>query len=191
MKKILALVATVLLATACTEAPASTALAPIRFTQPPMKVSVAQVRVENLTPALPGAVDAQMPTPPAAAVTQWVNDRLVAAGSSGYMVVSMQNASMIETKLAKTDGIKGFFTDDQDAKYTGTLVVNFRLFNGISTTPVAEANVNVARGRSINEDATLAQRELFYHQLVSDMMQAFNGEAETQLRRFMGTYMGY
>lgn len=191
MKKLLALVASALLATACTDAPADQTLTPIRFTQPPMKVSVAQVRIENLTPALPNAVDAQMPTPPAAALTQWVSDRLVAGGSSGYMVVSVQNASMLETKLPKTDGVKGFFTDDQDAKYAGTLVVNFRLFDGANSMPVAEASVNVSRGSSINEKATLADREKFYQQLVSDMMQSFNGEAETQLRRFMGGYLSY
>jgi len=191
MKKILALAAIAMLSTACSTAPLEQPLEPIRFTQPPMRVSVAQVRIENLTPALPNAVDAQMPTPPAAAITQWVNDRLVAGGSSGYMVVTIQNASMLEQKLPKTEGMKGFFTDDQDAKYAGSMVVDFRLFDGISTTPVAQASVNVARGRSINEKATLAERERFYHQLVADMMQAFNGEAETQLRRFMGTYLSY
>ena len=191
MKKLFALAAMALFATACNEAPTSAPLQPIRFAQAPYRVSVAEVRVENRTPQRPNAVDSQMPTPPATAVQQWVNDRLVAAGSSGMLLVSIENATVLENKLPKTDGIKGFFTDDQDAKYDGSIIVNFRLYNGVSTIPQAEASVNIARGRSINEKATLVEREQFYQQLVADLMRDFNAEAESRVRQYLGQYVSY
>lgn len=190
MKKIFAL-ATIILLAACSDAPQTEALPQIRFSQPPFRVAVAQVRVENLTPARANAVDAQMPTPPATAVTQWVQDRLVAAGGSGYMVVTIENATVLETKLDKTKGVKGFFTDDQDARYDGNLLVRFRIYTGASALAEAEASVNVSHGRSINEKATLAEREKFYQQLVTDMMNAFNTEADMRIRQYMGNYISY
>ena len=190
MKKLLALVATALLAVACNDAPAGQQLPAIRFTQPPIRVNVGQIRVDNLTPVNPNAVDAQMPIAPAAAINQWVQDRLVASGGTATLVVSIENASVIETKLPKEGGVSGYFTDQQDAKYDGTMVVRFRIFNG-TTMPEAEASVNVTRGRSINEKATVAQREKFYHQLVSDMMGVFNSEADKNIHQFMGSYTSY
>lgn len=191
MKKMLALLAIALLATACNEAPATQTLAPIRFTQPPLRVSVAQVRVDDATPSRANAVDAQMPTAPATAVQNWVQDRLVAAGGQGQLVVTIENASVLETRLTKTDGVRGFFTDDQDAKYDANIVAHFRIYNGVSTMAVAEASVNVSRGRSINEKATLAERERFYHQLVSDLMSDFNQQADSRIRQYLGQYVSY
>lgn len=191
MKKLLATLAMLTLA-ACSTVPADSGIQPIRFTaQPPIKVAVAEIRFENLTVPQANAVDAQMPTAPATALQQWVNDRLVASGASGLLVVSVQNAAVLETKLPKTEGVKGFFTDDQDAKYNGNIVAHIRYYSGASAMAEAEASVNVSRGRSINEKATLAERERFYQQLVLDMMTAFNGEAELRIRQYLGQVTSY
>lgn len=191
MKKLLAIAAIALLASACQEAPQSDALPGIRFSQPPFRVNVAEVRVENQTPARPNDISNQMPTAPATAVQQWVQDRIVAQGRSGVMVVTINEASVLETKLPKTEGIKGFFTDDQDAKYDGAVVVTFRVYSGASAMADAEASVNVTRGRTLNEKATLADRERFYHDLVNDMMQRFNAEADSRMRQYLMNFISY
>lgn len=191
MKKLLALVATALLATACSDAPLDQAFSPIRFTQPPFRVNVAQVQVEDLTPVRQNAVDNQLPVSLNSAIQQWSQDRVMATGSTGTLFISIEDASVLETPLPKTDGIKGFFTDDQDAKYDAKIIARLRVMDGASPMPVAEASVNVQRGRTINEKATLQDREKFYYQLVTDLMSDFNREADSGIRQYLGQYISY
>jgi cell division protein FtsX len=66
------------------------------------------------------------------------------------------------------------FTDDQDARYDAKIYVTFRLFTGERALSDANADIAITRSRSINEQASVAQRESIYHQMTREMMVDFD-----------------
>ena len=191
MKKILALIATVLLA-ACQTAPLGYTPGPFSFAgKPPLRINVAEIRiVENYKPtlALPN-VDHDFPVPPADAIRQWAKQRLVASGSSGVLEVVIDDASVKEVKLPKTEGIKGLFTDDQEARYDAQVNVTLRVFSGAQGLSDATGDIVISRSRSINEKATIDQRTRQFHGMTRDIMTTFDTLAEQHLRQYFVRFM--
>lgn len=189
MKKLVALAAVLLMATACQDAPKEQQFPPYRFTsQPPLRLNVAQITVDDNTQNVTGNVASQFPIAPAAAVNQWAQDRLQAVGATGQVRITLDEASVKEVALPKTDGIKGYFTDDQDARYEVRINASISLYDGASTASAANTTVNVFRARSINEDATVAQREQFYYDLLRDAMLQFDQQADPRVRQYFAPY---
>ncbi len=192
MKKLLTLALAALALAACQEAPQTQVYPPITFSdQLPYRLNVAEVRMEDARQTTASNMEGQLPVTPYNALSQWVRDRLQTAGSTGIMVITVEDAMVRETPLAKTDGVKGFFTDDQDARYDGRVAVTLKLYDGVDTMAKAQANVVVARSRTINEKATLAQREKFYYELVEDVMRQFDREADARIRQYFSNHMRY
>lgn len=190
MKKLLMLIAIGVLS-ACETAPAAYTPTPLDFSGAPVRLNVAQIRVvENYhAPMARPNVEQEFPTPPAAAVKKWVAQRLTAVGSSGALEVAIDDASVREVPLPKTGGIKGVFTDDQDARYDGNLRVTLRLYDGMQAGSVASGDVSVMRSRSINEKATVNERTRFYETLTKEMMMSFDNETNARLRQYFSTYI--
>lgn len=191
MRSFIAAAACMLLA-ACNPAPQPPSITPIDFSgKAPISLNVAEIRVvENYqSPLNAPNVEHLFPTSPAKAVKTWTSQRLRAAGTAGILEVVVDDASVIEKELPKTEGVRGLFTDDQAERYDARLRVTMRLYAGDRAISDAEGNVNVVRARSINEKATLSEREQFYQQIVIDMMQQFDSEAEMRLRQYFSNYL--
>lgn len=181
-----------LLVAACSQAPQIPALKPVDFShKTPIRLAVSEIRVvENYqSPLRDPNVEHTFPTPPVQAVKTWANQRLRAAGGTGVLEVVIDDASVVEKKLPKTDGVRGMFTDDQSERYDARLRVTLRLYAGERAISDAEGNVNVIRSRSINEKATIAQREELQQQIVLEMMQQFDTEAELRFRQYFAPYL--
>jgi hypothetical protein len=191
MKRILlALTAMTLLG--CQQAPEPQVLAPISFANmPQIRLAVSEIHVvEQYQPPLRTPnVEHMFPTPPAAAVKQWANDRLKASGTQGLMEITIEDASVKEIELPKTKGLRGLFTDDQSERYDAKLRVTMRVYDGEHTIAMAEGDVNVIRSRSINEKATINDRERLFNDLTKELMMQFNTEAEARLRQYFATLL--
>lgn len=192
MKKFFALALTALALASCQDAPAPSSPAGIGFgNKPPLRLNVAQINVaQSYQPPmkLPN-VDHLMPTPPLMAVNQWVGQRFVAAGAQGTLEITIDDASVKETPLQKSDGFKGFFTDDQEARYDAHIKVTIRLYDGVNTIAVNEAAAEVSRWRTINEKATVAQREAMFNSMLQEMMLQLDAEADARVRQYFGRFI--
>lgn len=191
MKKLLALAATLMLAS-CQEAPPAQTLPPISFANTPvMRVAVAQINIVEAyqSPMAAPNVEHQFQTSPAQAVKQWASQRLQAVGTTGIMEIIIEDASVKETPLPKTDGVKGFFTDDQSERYNASLRVAMRLYSGQQAMAAATGDVAIISSRTINEKATIAHREKLFHELTQDMMTQFDTEAEARLRQYFSAFL--
>jgi hypothetical protein len=180
--------------TACQQAPTSYTPEPFAFESSavaPWRINVAEIRiVEGYQSSLRKPnVEQDFPVPPAHAVKKWVASRLKATGTRGVMEITIRDASVTETALPKTEGITGFFTDDQDARYDARLVVTMRIFSGVQGISDATGDVEVTRSRSINEKATVFERSQLYHQMTRDMMLSFDSEAEKRLRQYFSAFL--
>lgn len=191
MKKLLATVALLALA-ACESAPQTYTPSPISFaSEGPIRLNVAQIRVvENYrSPMSPPNVEHQFATTPANAVKQWVRDRLQAVGTTGTLDVAIDDASVKETLLPKTTGIKGLFTNDQDARFDASLRVSMRLYDGINPSSLASGDVSVTRFKTISERSTVDDRTRLFDGMTRDVMDTYNDAAEARLNQFFGPYI--
>lgn len=191
MKKVLFLTLLVLL-TACKQAPSAYEPPPFAFENgatAPRRVSVREIRVVDAysTPLAKPNVEHEFPVTPESALKSWVSHRLHANPSisaDSRLEVIIRDASVIETPLKKTEGVKGFFTDDQDARYDARIVVTFRLFGGGSLASVATGDVEITRYVTINEKASVFERQRIFHQLLEKMMLDFDREANARLNQY-------
>lgn len=192
MKKFLALALAAVALASCQDAPAPSAPAAIGFgNRAPLRINVAQVNVVQAyqPPMKLPNVDHTMPTPPIMAINQWVGQRFAAAGAAGNLEITIDDASVKETPLPKKDGVTGFFTDDQEARYDAHIKVTIRLYDGVNTISVAEASAESSRWRTINEKATIAQREAMFNGMLQEMMIQLDGETESRLRQYFSRFI--
>jgi len=193
MKKFLALAALALGLAACQDAPVSN-LTPVTVTnKSPLRVNVAQINVvENYRSSSTAPnIELTIPTPPVMALKKWTAERLVAAGQQGALEVIIDDASMREPRLPVKDGLTGFFTDQQEARYDASIKVTFRLYDGVDTISIAEGTVSASQMRTINQKASVAQREAMFNQMIQNIMLTFDSEAELRLRQNFGRWIMY
>ncbi len=184
----------VLMLTACQQAPAGFTPAPFAFEDQrlapqPIRVATIRMREDYTSPGRSPYVEQDFPVSPARAVTRWVDTRLKATGQRGILEITIDDASVKEVKLPQTKGLKGLITDDQEARYDAVIAVTMRLYDGSTAISQASGNVEVRRSRSINERASVAEREAIYHQMVSDMMRDFERETQVRLQQYFSAYI--
>ena len=153
-------------------------------------MNVASIRVEQhyTSPASHPNVEQEFATPPAKAVEQWANDRLQAVGSNGVLVVNVEDASVRMTPLPKQTGIDRVFSERQ-VPYKAKLNVTLRLYDGVNTISMAEAQVNVTRMRTLKDGANTVERAAFYDGLTHDLMASFDVQATAQIRQYFSAYV--
>lgn len=191
MKKIITLLALTLLV-ACQSAPEPYQPAALNFAgNGQIGINVAEVRFVEAYRS-PGAhpnVEQEFPTAPAAAVKQWIKQRIFAYGGSGVLEITLDDASVKEVLLPKTKGFMGLVTDDQEARYDASLRVTMRLYDGVSSMSAANGDVIVTRSRSINERATIEDRKRLYDRMTRDLMSDFDDGMQTRLKQYFGKYI--
>ncbi len=140
---------------------------------PPQK----QPHVEHLSPASP-----------ILAMERWTNDRLRAMGREGVARVVVSNASIIETPLQVTGGVRGWFTTDQAARYDATIEVEVQIRDagGVQR---AFTRAKAERSRGVPENASIVDRERVLFELVEATTTDINTELDRGIRQFMARYV--
>jgi hypothetical protein len=175
--------ATVLATLAACSTPASVPPPAISFKdKPPIRLDVASVNVvpEYVPPRREPNIEHVMPLSPQTAVERWVEDRLLTEGSSGGANVIIRRASVVEEALPRTGGVRGMVEVEQSARYTAQLEVEVTIEKGNQS---GRAETDVTRSTTVPENATLAQREATWTQLVNDLMKDFDATLEREMRK--------
>lgn len=163
----------------------------ISFTgQPKIPLRVGAIEIaQDYTPPLEAPnVDHQFPIPPAQMAARWAQDRLLAAGGTGTARFVIKQASVLETELARTEGIRGAFTKDQAQRYDAVLEVEIEIRNdrgfrdGIVT-------ARIERSRSVEEGIDINQRQAIWYEMTKDMAQALDAEMERTIRANLTAYL--
>lgn len=182
----------VTLAACATEGPPKRGTPELRFTNlAPLMVAAQGPRIQTVyvSPLRNPNVEHLMPVSPERAIRQWVQDRLHATGAGvDTLVVEIRDASVVETRLSTKKGVVGFFTDDQEAKYDAKANVVLQM-RGPDGRVKAEAFTSAWRTRSINEKASLADREQIWFDLVEELMRDVDQQLETGLRQYFSDYL--
>lgn len=152
-----------------------------------LRVAAVNVKSNYRGPIAAPNAEHRFPTPPERAMFDWALTRLVAAGGkdiTGVASFVIEDASVIETRLKKTEGFQGIFTYEPTTRYDATAIASLSITKDASG---ATGNVRVTSKRSIevSENATLAQREQAWMELVEKLMADFNTQMEVQVKSYM------
>lgn len=177
---------------ACSTPPERLILPEITFEDQP-KLTFAASRVETVMEHQPTAqpphIELSIPQPPSVVAQRWARDRVALDSSQQNTVrVVVRKASMTETDLKKTPGLRGAFTEDQIARFDTEveMAVELRDARGFR---LAEASAAARRANSIGEAASLNDRDRIIHALVRETMMDVNRELERNIRQYMPLYV--
>lgn len=153
----------------------------------PYKLDVATIEVEK-RPAAPesGNVVHEVPVPLTDIAEKWARQRLTAAGTNGTAVVTIEKATLVEEKLPKTSGFRGAFTTDQTERYTADLQIALSLSNDRGQ---GNVRASARKIRTIAEDATLAQREKLWFEMVETLSREVDEEMDRQIAAHLTEFL--
>jgi hypothetical protein len=145
-------------------------------------LDVAQIEVISpYTPPLAAPhVEHRIAVSPSDAVRLWTADRLKAGGQNGTARIIIRDASVKETSLPRTEGVRGWFTKDQSEQYEGRLTVEIQVSkpNGFSGTVTA----STSRSTSVAEDVSLAEREQAMLALVQGLIADLDSQLDPEIK---------
>lgn len=156
----------------------------------PMRLDLDRIEVVKAytSPGKLPNVEHQFPVPPAALVQQWVQDRLLPIGHEDYAVVTIEDASVIETPLPRTGGMSGWFTVDQTERYDASLKVKVEIFDrgGHSRGFASAASTG---SQTVTENMTLGQRRKVWVDLMEKVMTQLDTELESNIKVHLGSFV--
>lgn len=132
----------------------------------------------------------RMPTSPERAMFDWAQARLMAGGGHDNPAVAtfvIEDGAVIETKLAKTEGLKGMFTHEPGERYDARAVARLTIEDPVRGR--GEVRVTALRTIEVHENATLAEREQKWLELVERLMADFDAKMEEEMRRYLGAWL--
>lgn len=165
--------------------------ADITFSHRPMiDVDVAEIRiVRAFTPnATLANVEGEFPIAPMEMAARWAEDRLRAVGTSGALTYTVSEASVIETPLAKTEGLTGIVTVDQSERYDAVLTVQIDATDPVSGKS-ASSSSTVRRSRTVAEDITLNEREGIWYQMTEDLGNDLDAQLDRTIPQFFQGFL--
>lgn len=174
--------------TACKSAPPPRPSFPdITFThEQPIRLNVARIEVvdEYAPPLAAPNVEHLFPISIAAAAERWARDRLQPVGTDGVARVIIRDASVRETDLRRTGGIRGAFTTDQAQKYDGRLEMLVEITAGRGTQS-GNTSAIALRARTVPENITLNDRDRVYFELAETLLHDIDRELERNISQYL------
>lgn len=156
----------------------------------PIRLDVADIEYvqEYVAPQKAPNVEHLFPVQPATAVRRWTQDRLLAAGVTRRVRVTLVDASVIGRGLETKKGISGFFTDDQAVRYEATIDARFEIFDDRGLA-VGQARAVAQRSRTAPESITLNERTQLWFDLTEDLMKTLDAELDRVIRTYLAKYV--
>jgi len=156
----------------------------------PLRLNVARIEVVKQyksSSKLPH-VENDFPVPPVAMIQQWTQDRLLPVGKSGYAVVTIEEASVVEIPLKKTEGFRGYFTVDQSEQYDAKMSVKIEILDD-SGNSKGFAYARAQGSRTVAENLTLGQRRKVWMNMMEKIMNTLDEELNRNVTGYLSQYI--
>jgi len=172
MKKLILIFAALMLASCNTVAPVQRPVPRYVYQQyPQVLLNVGNIEVVEAytTPSDGMHAEQMMPDPLPRAIATWARDHFKANGGNGTLTITVKDASVLKRDLQSMGGFKGAITVEQAERYDAKMLVEFKV-DGNGSGPDGSGVVNVARGQTIAENASLQDRDLIWTKMAEAMM---------------------
>jgi hypothetical protein len=151
-----------------------------------LRLDVAEVLVDDrLPPPAPQDRGPRAAVPPASYLRAIARDRLLADGTAGRAVATLQRAEVIETRVPTRGSL---FTTEVDTRFDGRMAMRVEII-GADGRPAGFAEAEVRRSREVLENVGAAGRDAVVQAIARDLADAMNVELEFQLRRSLRQLM--
>lgn len=149
----------------------------------PLRLKVARVvfRDESRQTREAPEVGHLFPDPPPTVVERWVRDRLQAVGSDGEIEAVLREASVTETSLPRSSGLRGLVTREQSERYDARIVLALRARNGRGE-PDGSVETRLERSTTVRENLGRGERTATWHRLMEEMARSLDEEMERAIR---------
>lgn len=178
---------------ACQSAPPKPAFAALTYAHKGvLRLVVANVDVvtEYNAPMRRPNIEHEMPVLPVETLQRWPRDRLVAAGGAEHFArFIVREASVKETELPRTAGVRGAITTDQSERYDIVLAAAVEIRQQRANFIEASAEARVTRFRTVKEGISLAERERAWYELLEQSMNDLDAELERQVRTHLARFV--
>jgi hypothetical protein len=178
----------------CTQPPPpSRRFAEITFQQyPKFNFSVGKIEIvrEYVPPLHAPNVDHLFPVPPLQMAEQWARDRLVAAGGTDVLRYVLKRASVVESELPKTTGIRGAFTNEQAERYDAVVEVEIEIRTERGYRD-GVASARAERRQTVAEDISPADRDQTWFAMTEALGRDLNGELERNIQSGLPRFLTY
>ncbi len=145
-----------------------------------LRLDVGEILVDDrLPPPGPNDRSNRAAITPADYLRAIARDRLLADGTAGRAVVTLQRAAVTEVRLPTRGSL---FTTEVDTRYDGVMAMRIDVF-GADGTRGGFAEADVRRSREVLENVDAAGRAAVIQAIARDLADAMNVELEFQLRR--------
>lgn len=150
--------------------------------RPALRLEVARVTFRDETGERddPSEVGRFFPDPPREAVERWVRQRLMPVGNQGELQAILYDASVRETSLPRTGGLRGVFTLDQSERYDARVVLALRAFDNFGRF-TAGVEGRIERSTTVPENLGRGERTAIWHRLMEDVARRLDEEMERAL----------
>ena len=153
--------------------------APLRF-----RVGRIDVVTDYAAPKTTPNVDHLFPVTPSSMAERWGFDRLSASGGDLVARYVVSEASVIETSLPRTQGLRATFKIEQSERYDGRLIVRLDLLTPRGSVE-GTVTAQVDRVETIGENASISERETLWF----SMVEAMGRDLNTQMERLIRTHL--
>ncbi|MBL8700947.1 MAG: hypothetical protein JNK67_21405 [Alphaproteobacteria bacterium] len=180
---------------ACQSAPPKPAFAALTYGHKgALRLMVASVEVvtEYVPPMRRPNIEHQMPVSPVETMQRWPRDRLQAMGAGEHFArFTVREASVKETELPRTQGVRGVVTKDQTERYDLVLAASVEIRQQRANFVEASAEARVTRFRTVAEGISLAERERAWYELLEQSMNELDAELERQIRAHLARFISF
>jgi len=130
-------------------------------------------------------VEHLMPLSPEKVARQWALERLQPLRSGSVVAVfTIKDAEVLETKLKTKGGIEGTFTDEPSERYDATLRAELS-YSDAKTGKHGRVETVAKYSMSVQEDASLNDREIAWHDLVEKLGKTFDKAMVANMKRYV------
>ena len=135
-------------------------------------------------------VEHAFPVSPMTVARAWARQRLLAVGSidSGRAVFTIREASVVDTELPVTEGVRGAFRVDQSRRYDALLTVQLEIF-GSGGGQRGWVNVTARRSQTAPEGITLDGRDRLWFAMTEALILDMNRELEARIYEVFGSFL--
>ena len=157
---------------------------------PVMSFAVARIEIVETyrSPLQSPNVEHLFPTPIAAALRRWADDRLEAVGGAYTLRFIIEDASATIEELETNKDLEALFTTEQAERIDTRLRVKIEITDENGAVP-AFTNTEAARTRTMPENVSLNERDQIYNDLTKALMNDFNISQEQSIREYFEMYL--
>ncbi len=157
--------------------------------QQPLRLNIARVEVvkQYQSSSQPPHVENDLPMPPMAMIHQWTQDRLIPVGKTGHAVVTIEEASVVESSQGPRES-KGWFASKPGDQYEAKVSVKIEIFDDAGVSK-GFAYARSQTSRSMAANLTLGQRRIVWMNMMETVLTHLDKELEFNAKRYLSAYL--